>query len=378
MTPPPAILTDAQSSQAARAAAATTANASALEHLALAEVGTWRLELASGRDTRDATLNRILGLSAHESTQPVQDFLERVHPDDRARIDAAVRRLVEEDVPYDVECRIVRPDGAVRWIRDRGRSMRDASGAMVGLTGAVVDRSELHAREDELGRLEAELEQFAYGASHDLQEPLRMVANYMHLLDSRYGAGLDARAQQYMRFAVDGAVRMQGLVASILEYSRHGRMPTANDVVPLPAVVAEAIEQVQPRIEACGARVDIDALPTVRGSPAQLANVLRHLIVNALTFRRPGQSPRVRIAAPRAGDAWTMAVHDDGIGIPIEHRERVFEVFKRLHSRDDYPGAGIGLALCRKIIGRHGGRIWIGDPADGGASVFVSLPTCTG
>ncbi|MBA3848224.1 MAG: PAS domain-containing protein [Planctomycetes bacterium] len=354
-------------------APATTAALAAL-HLALAGVGTWHMDLSSGRETRDATLNRMLGLPEHETTQPVQDLLDRVHPGDRTRVEDAVRRLVEDDIAYDIECRIVQPDGVVRWIRDRARSLRDASGAMVGLTGVVVDQSDAHARTDELARIEAELDQFAYGASHDLQEPLRMIANYMHLLDSRYGAGLDARAQQYMRFAVEGAVRMQGLVASILEYSRHGRMPSVDEPVPLATVVAEAIEQAQPRIDACAAHIDVGDLPTVRGSAAQLTSVMRHLIVNALTFRRPGQSPRVRITARRDGAAWAIAVHDDGIGIAPEHRERVFEVFKRLHSRDDYPGAGIGLALCRKIVGRHGGRIWIDEPADGGASVLVSLP----
>jgi len=343
-------------------------------HLALAGVGTWRVDLATGQGTRDAALNRMLGLAERETCQPVQDLLDRVHPDDRARVEDAVRRLVEDDAPYDIEYRIVQPDGVLRWIRDRARSVRDASGAMVGATGAVVDRSDARARADELAQVEAELDQFAYGASHDLQEPLRMIANYMHLLDSRYGAGLDARAQQYMRFAVEGAVRMQGMVASILEYSRHGRMPAVDDQVALAAVVAEAILQAQPRIDACGARIDVGDLPTVRGSAAQLTSVMRHLIVNALTFRRPGHAPRVRITARRDGAAWTIGVHDDGIGVAREDRERVFEVFKRLHSRDDYPGAGIGLALCRKIVTRHGGRIWFDDPVDGGASILVSLP----
>jgi light-regulated signal transduction histidine kinase (bacteriophytochrome) len=228
-------------------------------------------------------------------------------------------------------------------------------------------------RNNRLKERNKDLEQFAYVASHDLQEPLRMVSSFLQLLERRFGTDLDPTAQEYIHYAVDGAQRMQGLIRDLLSYSRigtHGRPlePTSSE-----EAFETAMQDLRVAIEEADAHVTRDALPVVCGDRAQLAQLFQNLLSNAIKFRGKGPA-EVHISAEPAGTHWEFRVRDRGIGIAPEHAERIFQIFQRLHTRDDYEGTGIGLAICKKIVERHGGRIWVESEPGQGTTFHFTLP----
>jgi signal transduction histidine kinase len=225
----------------------------------------------------------------------------------------------------------------------------------------------------ELARSNAELEQFAYVASHDLQEPLRKVASFCQALQTRYHGRLDERADQYIEFAVDGAKRMQSLINDLLAFSRVGRGGRALERVDLGEVLGTVWSALSDVIQSSGASVLAGELPTVRGDRTQLASLFHNLIANAIKFRGD-DPPLVRIGAVRRDAEWELTCADNGIGIDPEYAERIFLIFQRLHSREAYEGSGIGLALCRKIVEYHGGRIWLDPHSATGARFRFTLP----
>jgi signal transduction histidine kinase len=233
----------------------------------------------------------------------------------------------------------------------------------------------LEQQAQDLQRSNAELEQFAYVASHDLQEPLRKVASFCQLLQSRYGGQLDDRADQYIEFAVDGAKRMQELINDLLAFSRVNRVSKAMTEVDCNAVVRAAESNLAARVEDSGATIRVGELPTVIGDAGLLTLVFQNLIANAIKFRGDA-APEVRVDARRDGDCWEFTCADNGIGIEAEYAERIFVIFQRLHSRATYEGTGIGLAMCRKIVEFHGGRIWLSSNGDAAGSAFrFTLPS---
>ncbi|HKO23820.1 MAG TPA: ATP-binding protein [Chloroflexota bacterium] len=225
----------------------------------------------------------------------------------------------------------------------------------------------------DLRRSNAELEQFAYVASHDLQEPLRMISSYIQLLQRRYQGQLDAKADTFIGFAVDGVTRMQRLINDLLAYSRVGTHGAPLVPTDCGEVVAGAIAALGAPIAETGARVIYGELPTVLGDATQLGQLFQNLIGNALKFCT-GVTPEIMISAERAGGEWLFRVCDNGIGIDPAYAERIFIIFQRLHSREEYPGTGIGLAICKKIVERHGGRIWVESQPGQGATFTFSLP----
>ncbi|KUI22939.1 histidine kinase [Mycobacterium sp. GA-1285] len=241
-------------------------------------------------------------------------------------------------------------------------------------------REQLGEQALELQRSNAELEQFAYVASHDLQEPLRKVASFCQLIEKRYGDKLDERGVEYIRFAVDGAKRMQVLINDLLTFSRVGRLGAAEADVDLDALLADAIDNLATSIEESGAEVvrTGEPLPTVKGDPTLLTMLWQNLIGNAVKFRRPDARPRIVIDCA-VGDgtregSWVFTVTDNGIGIPEEFAEKVFVIFQRLHGREVYTGTGIGLALCKKIVEHHGGNIWIDTGHTEGTRFRFTIP----
>lgn len=232
----------------------------------------------------------------------------------------------------------------------------------------------------ELRRSNAELEQFAYVASHDLQEPLRKVASFCQLLEKRYGDQLDDRGHEYIKFAVDGAKRMQVLINDLLTFSRVGRLNTMPSEVDLNAAFDEAVDNLSTAVEDSGVQIQRpeQPLPTVTGDATLLTMVFQNLLGNAVKFRRPELPPRVVVECvpdPGGDDAgWLISVSDNGIGIPEEFSEKVFVIFQRLHGRDVYSGTGIGLALCKKIVEYHGGTIWIDPSYTDGTRFCFTLP----
>jgi signal transduction histidine kinase len=227
---------------------------------------------------------------------------------------------------------------------------------------------------EDLGRSNAELEQFAYVASHDLQEPLRKVASFCQALKSRYHGQLDERADQYIDFAVDGAQRMQVLIDALLALSRVGRGEPPHERVALEDVAAAASRSLTAEIDASAAQISVGPLPEVLGDRALLVSVFQNLIGNAIKFRA-ADAPRIEIGAERGEQEWLISFSDNGIGIDAEYAERIFQIFQRLHARESYDGTGIGLALARKIAEYHRGQLWLDQSYSGGARLVLALPS---
>lgn len=221
----------------------------------------------------------------------------------------------------------------------------------------------------ELRRSNAELEQFAYVASHDLQEPLRKVASFCQMIERKYGDRLDERGRQYIDFAVDGAKRMQALINDLLSFSRVGRFTRTEESVELGVVLDRALDNLGHTIEETGAEVTADELPELPGDRTLLTQLLQNLIGNAIKFHG-AEPPRVRITARRSGPMWEFGCADNGIGIDAKYADRIFLIFQRLHPQDEYTGTGIGLAMCKKIVEYHGGRIWLDLEHPGAGTIF--------
>jgi signal transduction histidine kinase len=247
--------------------------------------------------------------------------------------------------------------------------------AVVEQAGQEVDAARIALEEQtlELQRSNRELEQFAYVASHDLQEPLRKVASFCQMLQRRYSGQLDERADQYIHFAVDGAKRMQQLINDLLEFSRVGRLSTPQVEVSLTDCLSTALSNLEAAREESDAEVTWDDLPTVLGEAALLTQLLQNLIGNAIKFRG-SQPPRIHLGVRADGDVWEFSCTDNGIGIEPEYADRVFLIFQRLHPKEVYSGTGIGLAMCKKIVEHHGGRIWVDLAREGGATIRWTLP----
>jgi signal transduction histidine kinase len=235
-------------------------------------------------------------------------------------------------------------------------------------------RVRLMERSEELARSNADLEQFAYVASHDLSEPLRKVANFCQLLERQYGDELDEKARQYIAFAVDGAKRMQILIADLLAFSRVGRTTETFAPVDMNAAANRALANLDDHIVAADAEIVRGELPTVDGDPTLLVALFQNLVGNSLKYRSPERTLRVEISAERRGADWLFTISDNGIGIDPQYAERIFTIFQRLHLRDQYGGTGIGLALCRKIVEFHRGRIWLGEQDEPGATFQFMIP----
>ena len=220
--------------------------------------------------------------------------------------------------------------------------------------------------------LMADLEQFAYVASHDLREPLRMVSSYTQLLGNRYKGKLDADADEFIGFAVDGAARMQILIDDLLAYSRVGANGVSQESTDCNAVFEIAVANLAATIEESGATVTHDDLPTVDGDASQLGQVFQNLIGNAIKFRREAP-PSIHVSCQPDGQHWEFSIRDNGIGIDPEYADRIFVIFQRLHTREEYEGTGMGLAICKKIIERHRGEIWVNSEADEGATFYFTI-----
>jgi PAS domain S-box-containing protein len=311
-------------------------------------------------------------------------WLALIHPDDVDQVARDMSRLLHGE-RVDGEFRVVTGSGELRWWQSSARALpMDANGLRRVVGGAkdvtarklaeealAATQADLERHAAELERSNKDLERFAYFASHDLQEPLRMVASYTHLLAQRYQGSLDTDADTFIDFALDGAQRMQALIHDLLVYSRAAREPK-QEQVDLGACLRRAVANLEAALAESEGVVRGEDLPSVTGDPGTLTQVFQNLVGNALKFRG-AYPPEVEVRAERVGPEWLVWVRDNGIGVAPEHAERVFQLFQRLH-RDECPGTGIGLALCRKIVERHGGRIWVESDQGEGATFFFTLP----
>jgi len=302
-------------------------------------------------------------------------FLDFVHPDDMDDALAEVGRLLDDAQARRFQTRYRHRDGHWVWLSWTARS--DSTGRTYAIGRDVTDerraRDELARRAAELELTNEELEQFAYVASHDLQEPLRTLTSYAELVREEYGDRLDADGRDFLGFMTDAASRMRALILALLDYSRLGRHALKRGDVDLNQVTNAVLRDLEAAIKESGARIDIGQLPKVSCDPILISVVLQNLVCNAIKFRRAA-AVRVSLTAERTGLGWRFGVQDNGIGIKEEHRERVFEVFKRLHPPHKYEGTGIGLAICRRIVQQHGGTIWCtANPGEGSTFHFTLL-----
>ena len=328
-----------------------------------------RAQLASAANTltRSLVFAAVLLLAAVLAIvvigrQVVERPIARLATQVRAVAGGALQRPIRPGGPSDIE----------RLGRDV-ESMRERIVRELEVLRAA--EAEIQAKALALERSNAELEQFAYVASHDLQEPLRKVTSFCQMLERRYSGQLDERGEQYIAFAVDGAKRMQALINDLLAFSRVGRIERPRELVDVGELVTQATSALGLAIEEAGATVEVDGpLPEVYAERTLLGLVLQNLIANAIKFRAD-EPPRVRVSARRDGEQWDFAVADNGIGIDPQYAERIFVIFQRLHPRDTYDGTGIGLAMCRKVIEHHGGHIWLQDGRNGNGATFrFTLP----
>jgi signal transduction histidine kinase len=269
-----------------------------------------------------------------------QGITDYVLKDHLARLSTSVRRALEE----------------TRLRQERARA-----------------QEQLAQKVEELARSNCDLEQFAYVASHDLQEPLRMVAAYTQLLAERYRGKLDKDADRYIGYAVEGATRMQALLEDLLAFSRVGRNGFVRKPIDANVAVNEALRNLTIAVKENGVTVTRGALPTIVADRVHLVQLFQNLIGNAIKFRGQ-EAPRITISAEKQGEEWAFSLSDNGIGIASEHRDFIFKMFQRLHTRAEYPGNGVGLAICKKIVERHGGRIWVESELGRGSNFRFTFP----
>jgi PAS domain S-box-containing protein len=324
-------------------------------------------------------LRRVFGWEVESA--PASWARDKIHPDDlpqvMKQVEAAVAEMAESmRCEYRFRC----ADGSYRTVLHQALILWHPDGTCQRRLGTIFDISEriaaervLQERTRELERSNAELERFAQIASHDLQEPLRTVSSFVQLIDKKYGDRLDETGHRYMNYAVDGANRMRALIDALLTYSRLERKEAPVDAVVHLARIAERVNaDLRVAILECGARVTCDALPAVLGNKTQLAQIFQNLIGNALKYRRD-EAPRVHIGVRAAGELWQISVADNGIGIEPRYFDRIFVVFQRLHTREAYDGTGIGLAICKRIVERHGGTIWVESTPGEGSTFHFTL-----
>jgi PAS domain S-box-containing protein len=309
-------------------------------------------------------------------------WIRLLHESQREQVRIEWLQCMKSGYFWDYEYAMRSRTGAALSVLSRGVPVRDSAGKIQSWVGIHLDVTELERSVEErlqqarnLERFNAELEQLAYVSSHDLQEPLRMIASYLQLLSRRYKGKLDADADTFIEYAVDGANRLKALLQDLLLLQQVGKSTRARSACELAAVAAEAIRRMGNLIRETGATVIVENLPAVQGDEPELVQLFENLLENAIKYRKPEVAPEIHISAEKARSELVVRVRDNGIGIEEQYLARIFHIFQRLHVRREYPGTGIGLAICKKIVEVHGGRIWAESRPNEGSTFCFSLPS---
>lgn len=350
----------------------------------------WDWDMRTGAVTRSGDgLQKLFGYDTVTASADNDFWRKHVHPDDINRVMERREIMLQTtaDQYWEDEYRFERKDGSYAHVYDRGYVIRNKDGKAVRMIGSTQDisalkRSEqqlydlnvvLEKRASELARSNAELERFAYVASHDLQEPLRMVSSFLQLLDKQYTGKLDDKAREYINFAVGGAERMKRLILDLLSYSRVATVAEHFQPVDMNTVAQQVVQIFESRFEKEGITLIIDRLPVVQGNATQLQQLLQNLIGNAIKYKSE-HPPHIEIGCKEEASRYVFSVRDNGIGINPKYFEKIFVVFQRLHPVNNYSGTGIGLAICKKIVERHHGEIWVESEEGKGSCFFFSIP----
>lgn len=337
-----------------------------------------------------AGFERSFGYKLDNANLTLEAWEKHLHPDDRAAVVDSVMATVQssDKNKWQREYRFQRADGTYATVLDRGIVIRNKAGKATRMIGAMTDISDRKAYEASLKKLNAslkqrarelaisnaELEQFAYVASHDLQEPLRMVSSFLSQLEKKYGEKLDEKAQQYIYFAVDGAHRMRQIILDLLEFSRIGKHDDTLQPIALSDIVAEVEKLLHRKITNSNATIRYEKLPTIKSYHTPMVQIFQNLIGNALKYARTNTPPVITIKAKKKKKEWIISVEDNGIGIAEEYYDKVFVIFQRLHAKDKYGGTGMGLALVKKNVESLGGRVWVTSTVGKGSTFYFSLP----
>jgi len=346
----------------------------------------WAIDLNMNTTYTSPLIKKVLGFTPEE--RMIQQVQEQLTPES---FELASKTLIEElqrdkdegvspNRAVVLELDFLHKDGHIVSLEAIMSFIRDQDCSPIGIYGLSRDITERKLAEErlrealnELARSNAELEQFAYSASHDLQEPLRMVSSYVQLLERRYKDKLDSDADDFIGFAVDGVHRMQNLISDLLEYSRVGMRGKPLRPTEAGTALDHALSNLEVAIEESGAEITRGDLPTVIADETQLIQLFQNLIGNAINFRGDG-NPRIHISAERKPGEYLFSVRDNGIGVDPGQSERIFQIFQRLHTRSEHSGTGIGLAVCKRIVERHGGLIWVESEPGSGSTFFFTLP----
>ena len=306
---------------------------------------------------------------------------DMIHPDDlELALDNFNKHCADPNYPYDQIVRYRHQNGSTVWVRCRGLVIRDAEGTPIRMLGAHTELTALKETEAKLEQqnaaleqANAELKQFAYAASHDLRNPLNTLTALLGRLEKKQD-GLDAQGQYILSLATETALRMQRLMNGIGHYSQVASTPLSFEPVDTAQLLQGVADDLASLTHEHQASITWSALPTVRASASGLQQLFQNLISNAIKFTPPERSPRVRVSAERTGPTWTFAVQDNGIGIAVEDHSKIFDLFARLHNASEYEGTGLGLSLCRRVVQRHGGRIWLTSTPREGTTFYFTIP----
>lgn len=337
-------------------------------------------ETGDNKEFMSENVLEMLGYNAEMFSN--RDFFKTItHPGDWKNIEEKTKEWNKAGSVgvLNQELRVRRADGRYIWVEDHMIKVRNngdshMAGVLIDITEHKTNEEKLKNLADKLSQSNNELEQFAYVASHDLQEPLRMVASYIQLLQRRYKGNITAEADEFINYAVDGVVRMKTLINDLLAYSRVNTKDAQFEDVDCNKVVEQSIKNLAASIEETGAEINVEILPTVKANKMQINQLFQNLISNAIKFRKPDVKPVVNISAKYAGDEWIFTVSDNGIGIDKEFSDKIFIIFQRLHNSSEYPGTGIGLAICKRIVEKLGGHLWVESEVDMGSTFNFTIP----
>ncbi|MBL0273548.1 MAG: PAS domain S-box protein [Chitinophagaceae bacterium] len=338
-------------------------------------IGIWDWDLVTNTTVWDEEMYRIYNVNPSDPKSITESWEAVVHPDDLKRVNEELRMALNDEKEYDTEFRIIRKDNAIHYVKGNALVLKDQSGNAIRMTGTNADITERKEAEIEILQLNQNLDQFANITAHDLQEPIRMVSGFLGLLSKKYNDVLDEQGQSYIYRAKDGADRMSILIKDLLEFSRSGNKAAKKEPVDFAEVMDLVKKDLSIVMADTGATLHIpEFLPTVTGTQSAFYRLILNLVSNGIKFRKKDTVPEVTLTVNELPDYWEFHLQDNGIGVAEKDQPKLFNAFQRLHRREEYPGTGLGLVTCKKIVETHGGKIWMTSVLGKGTAFHFTIP----